>query len=62
MKNVKNVKKKAALPSRPVTSSIRLTEEDWELIEKLQAATGLRKWAEVMRQGLLALAKKHGII
>jgi hypothetical protein len=46
---------------RPETSSIRWTEEDWLLIERLQKATGTISVTELARQGLRALAKKEGL-
>lgn len=54
-------KKTQATTIRPETSSVRWSEEDWQLIERLQKATGIQSVADLARQGLRALAKKEGL-
>jgi hypothetical protein len=53
--------KKTKAP-RPQVLSIRLTEDDWELLDRLQAKTRLTTISEVTRQGWRALAEKEKIL
>lgn len=50
-----------AKPQRPAITSIRLREEDWALLEKLQKQTGIDSVTDLARMGLRALAAKEGV-
>ncbi|MFZ0418430.1 MAG: hypothetical protein WAM04_10000 [Candidatus Sulfotelmatobacter sp.] len=42
--------------------SMRLTPSDRDLLARLQAKTRLTSYSEVVRQGLVALARKEGLL
>ena len=61
MSTKKIAKNKARPETRPATSSIRWSPEDWKLIDKLQKKTGIRSWTEVVRKALRDSAEKEGL-
>jgi hypothetical protein len=54
-------KKKAAAAPRLETSTVRWTDEDRALIERLQKKTGIRSVTELLRKALRDAAVKEGL-